>query len=459
MGLYSHTMKRAAIALSIVSVAAVAALAAWPLARIGSALRRGETQARTAYSDIRRQALNTLYRPDDAADPGWLAAARASWDRDDRLLALVVSHPDTGVLFALPAASHYYLEPSGPGSAPSFAMPEQAVARYSGALASGMVLDALYTTVSQRDVFIPLRDAGLAALFLTLACAALLVATRGAWRQDPLPGGHAPSRPAARPAYPVPPPPEPVVDAPPARGYGDPYADTDAPLHAPPDLDEEGLEYPSFESFDVPELPDLPAGAAPSRQGGPEPTRTSASIGTRDLPAGSLSGPQGLFDPETGLGWESYLRERLSAELKRSASFEQDLCLLLATLDDSARGSEDYAIFARTAQEFFSFKDLSFVFGERGIAVILPNMDVDHAIRMSEELLKKLTFLIKGRTAAMSYLELFMGLSSRSGRLVDADRLIGESVAALKKAREERDTHIMAFRPDPEKFRSFLASQ
>jgi len=51
-----------------------------------------------------------------------------------------------------------------------------------------------------------------------------------------------------------------------------------------------------------------------------------------------------------------------------------------------------------------------------------------------------------------------MGISSRSGRLVDADRLVGEAFAALNKARDERDTHIMAFRPDPEKFRAYLAN-
>ncbi|HOX91705.1 MAG TPA: hypothetical protein PLC54_02200, partial [Spirochaetales bacterium] len=73
-------------------------------------------------------------------------------------------------------------------------------------------------------------------------------------------------------------------------------------------------------------------------------------------------------------------------------------------------------------------------------------------------LLKKLTFLMKGKDGSMSYLELFMGISSRSGRLVDADRLVGEAFAALNKARDERDTHIMAFRPDPEKFRAYLAN-
>jgi GGDEF domain-containing protein len=133
---------------------------------------------------------------------------------------------------------------------------------------------------------------------------------------------------------------------------------------------------------------------------------------------------------------------------------------LIASLDSATgRNDPDYAVFAKTSRNFFSFNDLAFIFGTKGLAVILPNTDADQAMRMSEELLKKLAMLIQDRTDPMSYLNLFMGISSRAGRLVEADRLLGEAMTAHRKAREERDTHIMAFRPDPEKFRAYLASQ
>ncbi|MBU0955497.1 MAG: hypothetical protein KKI09_08735 [Spirochaetes bacterium] len=172
-----------------------------------------------------------------------------------------------------------------------------------------------------------------------------------------------------------------------------------------------------------------------------------------------IGGPQGLYDPATGLCWESYLRERLGAELRRAASFEQDLVLLVASWDTVSKDSEDYALFASTVRDFFNFPDLSFGFGPDGVAVVLPNVDIDHAMRQTEELIKKLTFIIQNQAEELRYLEIFMGLSSRSGRIVDADRLIAETLVALKKARGERDTHIMAFRPDPERFRSYLTNR
>jgi len=172
-----------------------------------------------------------------------------------------------------------------------------------------------------------------------------------------------------------------------------------------------------------------------------------------------IGGPKGLYDENSGLCWESYLRDRLGAELQRAASFEQDLVLLLTTWDNVKTDNADYGLFTQTISEFFNFRDLSFAFGSDGVAVVLPNVDVDHAIRQTEELIKKLTFIIQGRTDRLEYLEIFMGLSSRSGRIVDADRMIAEALVALKKARGERDTHIMAFRPDPEKYRSYLTNR
>ncbi|HAX38294.1 MAG: hypothetical protein A2004_08525 [Spirochaetes bacterium GWC1_61_12] len=171
-----------------------------------------------------------------------------------------------------------------------------------------------------------------------------------------------------------------------------------------------------------------------------------------------IGGPKGLYDPGSGLCWESYLRERLNAELRRAATFEQDLVLLLASWDSVKKYSLDYETFTATVRDFFNFKDLSFAFGEDGVAVVLPNSDIDETMRHTEELIKKLTFVIQDRTSQLKYLEVFMGLSSRSGRIVDAERVIAEALVALRKARIERDTHIMAFRPDPEKYRSFLTN-
>jgi GGDEF domain-containing protein len=91
--------------------------------------------------------------------------------------------------------------------------------------------------------------------------------------------------------------------------------------------------------------------------------------------------------------------------------------------------------------------------------VILPNIDSSHAFRMAEEFYRKLVFLAEGDFAELDLLPLFMGISSRGGRLVDAGRIVSEAEAALEKARYEKDSRIVAFKPDPDKYRLFLASK
>jgi GGDEF domain-containing protein len=153
------------------------------------------------------------------------------------------------------------------------------------------------------------------------------------------------------------------------------------------------------------------------------------------------------------------MKERLDAEIARSASFEQDLSLLVFCYDDLTSHDEAYGSIGKVITEFFSFRDLAFERGDDGFSVILPNIDSPHALRMAEEFIKKLVFLAGGDFAELELLPIYIGISSRAGRLVDAGRLIEEAATALDRARYEKDSHIVAFRPDPDKYRNFLASR
>jgi GGDEF domain-containing protein len=153
------------------------------------------------------------------------------------------------------------------------------------------------------------------------------------------------------------------------------------------------------------------------------------------------------------------MRERLDAEISRSASFEQDLSFLVFSYTGLSARDPNYAAIGAAIKDFFNFRDLSFERGDDGFSVILPNIDSVHALRMAEEFYRKLVFLTEGDYAKLGLLPLFMGISSRSGRLVDALRMSEEAEAALEKARDEKDSRIVAFRPDPDKYRLFLASK
>lgn len=426
-------MKRGPLLIAIIAVLTVAAAIAWPAYRIRSSFESGRDSARGGFSELRRQAINTISLPEDAAKEPWRSKARIAWASQSGLLAVVVKDASGEVVYAKPSSSPYYRRtPDGL----TFESPDGTTARYKGPLASGLSIEALYVTLTQEDVFYPLRDAAvILAALLAIVGAGLLVSSG--------------AKPRARRAGPTP---EAIPEASAVETEETPVPTPDASPSASPDA---SPAFPREEHSLYHEDAFEPEGAAAAPDAPPERADRPGFVKADDLPDGALDGPRGLFDAESGLGWEAYLRERLSAELRRSASFEQDLALLLTSFNGSGRGEADFNLYASIVRDFFSFKDMAFLFGEDGTASILPNMDVDHALRMCEELRKKISEAFPGKPERDLA---FFGLSSRAGRLVDADRIIGEAMAALNKARKDGGSSILAFRPDPERFRAYLAN-
>ena len=165
--------------------------------------------------------------------------------------------------------------------------------------------------------------------------------------------------------------------------------------------------------------------------------------------------PQGLFTPRGNIGWESYTHARLASELHRCASFEQDLVLIVLEFKCAEKLSDPvYRQFSEEAVTFFTMRDLIFEKGEKGITVIIPSADLEQGMVKAEEfrnrIIAKLPESFTGRA------KLFSGLSSRSGRLIEAERLTMEANTALDKTQEEPVSHIVAFKSDPEKYRKFI---
>ena len=169
---------------------------------------------------------------------------------------------------------------------------------------------------------------------------------------------------------------------------------------------------------------------------------------------------KGLYNPRGNIGWDSYANDRLASELNRCSSSEQDLVFLAMELTGTKKVSDGlYNLFADEAVDFFTTRDMIFGKGENGITVIMPNTGLDQGIIKSEQfhsrLIAKLKELNAGQSGAPKT-ELNIGLSSRSGRLIEADRLILEAYSALEKAVKEPASHIIAFKSDPEKYREFI---
>ncbi|MBO4546124.1 MAG: hypothetical protein J5700_00970 [Treponema sp.] len=165
---------------------------------------------------------------------------------------------------------------------------------------------------------------------------------------------------------------------------------------------------------------------------------------------------QGLFSPASGFGWESYLNTRLESELVRAASSEQDLALALIKIPGMTKESDYYGNICQVLQNFFQFKDFIFECKEDGFAAIMQHSDVDTAMQNAEVLHSNIASALQSAGQSAKPL---IGISSRSLRLISAERLKNEAEQALVHAADDPNSPIIAFRVNPEKYRKYIGGQ
>lgn len=165
---------------------------------------------------------------------------------------------------------------------------------------------------------------------------------------------------------------------------------------------------------------------------------------------------QGLFSPTSGFGWESYLDTRLGSELIRAASSELEMSLLVIKIPGMTPQSDYYAEVCKTLLDFFQFKDFIFEYKEDGFAAIIQGKGIDEAMESAESLYANLkSTLNKTRTDTRP----LIGISSRSLRLISAERLKTEAEQAVEHAATDNESPIVAFRVNPEKYRKFITEE
>lgn len=169
-----------------------------------------------------------------------------------------------------------------------------------------------------------------------------------------------------------------------------------------------------------------------------------------EKPAAIESEPNGLFSPVTGLGWESYLMTRLENEVNRAAASEMDIALFVIQIPGSKRESETIKKTCGYLAVQFQFKDLLFEYKDDCIVAMKINMSLDEGLNFADKLHADITDIIEA-----DGLQCFIGLSTRSIRIVAADRLLTEAEQALEHAKENHE-NVIAFRADSEKYRQYL---
>lgn len=170
------------------------------------------------------------------------------------------------------------------------------------------------------------------------------------------------------------------------------------------------------------------------------------------MPAEMADMPKGLFNPATGLGWESYFMPRLENELNRAISSEIDLTLFIFKVPEMERTSELYAKITEYLEEQFQFKDLLFEYKEDSVAAIKIGMTIDEALSFADKLNEEIDVL----TGNIKH---YIGLSAKSIRMITAERLLKEASEAVEHAVKDPESCVIAFRADAAKYRKFIENQ
>ncbi len=161
----------------------------------------------------------------------------------------------------------------------------------------------------------------------------------------------------------------------------------------------------------------------------------------------SSNEPAGLFNPDTGIGWESYLLTRLNNEIERATASEIDLSLFIIKLSAVEKGSEVYKNVCNYLSIIFQFKDLLFEYKEDCIVAIKISMNVDEALKMADKLYNDISNLVNNRDTRI-------GISSRSIRMVGGKRLLLEAEQSIEHS--DKSAPVIAFRVDSEKYRKLM---
>ena len=179
----------------------------------------------------------------------------------------------------------------------------------------------------------------------------------------------------------------------------------------------------------------------------PAPIETAKLPVDEIKPAKTADNPSGLFDPATGIGWESYLLTRLNNEIERATASEIDISLFVIKVPDISMTSEVYKNICNYLAIQFQFKDLLFEYKDDSIVAIKISMNVDEALSLAEKLYTDICNIIDGKNCRI-------GITSRSIRMVTGERLLLEAEQSIEHS--DASSPIIAFRVDSEKYRQMI---
>ena len=164
--------------------------------------------------------------------------------------------------------------------------------------------------------------------------------------------------------------------------------------------------------------------------------------------------PISMYSNKSGLVWGDFLKDKLDAELKRSTEADQDSCLVFIKIKNPSNKEIPYKEISELIINKFHYQDLAFEIGSDLFCIIIPDKDLNEGQNEIDDFIK--LFL---NSFTESNFILYAGITSRNGRLVNAEIMITESETALEKAEAEPKSTTIAFRADANKYREWASKK
>lgn len=156
----------------------------------------------------------------------------------------------------------------------------------------------------------------------------------------------------------------------------------------------------------------------------------------------------------TGLPIQKNLHKVLEAELKNAAAAETESAFSIIKLKDFTVESLIAKKIADMLIDLVKLRDMVFEFEDDGFAVILQDTGLDQGMKKCEEIYTGIKNILDEYNISEP---IMIGLTTRSGRLVSAERMIEEAAAAVTRAINGNNDPIVAFRVNTEKYRNFIS--
>ena len=124
---------------------------------------------------------------------------------------------------------------------------------------------------------------------------------------------------------------------------------------------------------------------------------------------------------------------------------------IIIKLQNISRSDELFRDLCDYLSILFQFKDLLFEYDEDCLIGIKNNMNLDTALTFADKLYSDITEIVKEND-----LKCYIGISTRTVRIITGKRLLTEATEALKHALEDENNPIIAFRANAEKYRKMM---